>query len=67
MFQVAQGPDGLIWTNKEKTVMQAFFAHYESQAGVNVIILEAREGDRSPGGVGVLSEGTGLGEGRDGA
>ena len=47
--------------------MQAFFAHYKSEAGVNVTILEAGEGDRSPGGIRALSEGTGLGEGRDGA
>ena len=47
--------------------MQAFFAHYESKIGVNVVILEAGEKDRSPGGVGVFSEGTELGEGRDGA
>ena len=47
--------------------MQAFFAHYKSKAGVNVVILEAGEGDRSPRGIGVLSEGTGLREGRDGA
>ena len=47
--------------------MQAFFAHYKSEVGVDVIILEAVEGDRSPGGVGVLSEGAGLREGRDGA
>ena len=45
--------------------MQAFFAHYESKAGVVVVILEAGEGDWSPGGVGVLPEGTGLGEGGD--
>ena len=47
--------------------MQAFFAHYKGQVGVNVVVLEAGEGDRSPGGIEVLSEGTGLGEGRDGA
>ena len=67
MFQVAQGPDGLIWTDEERAMMQAFFAHYKSEAGVNVTILEAGERDRSPGGIRVLSEGTGLGEGRDGA
>ena len=47
--------------------MQAFFAHYEGQTGVDVVVLEAGEGDRSPGDIGVLSEGSGLGEGRDGA
>ena len=47
--------------------MQAFFTHYKSKVRVNVTILEAGEGDTSPGGIGVLSEGTGLGEGRDGA
>ena len=47
--------------------MQAFFACYESKAGAIVVILEAGEGDQSPGGIGVLSEGTGLGEGREGA
>ena len=47
--------------------MQAFFTHYESKVGVDVVILEAGEGDRSPGGVRVLSEGTGLREGGIGA
>ena len=47
--------------------MQAFFTHYKSKAGVDVIILEAGAGDRSPGGDRVLPEGSGLGEGREGA
>ena len=47
--------------------MQAFFACYKSEAGVDVVILEAGEGDWFPGGNRVLSEGTGLREGRDGA
>ena len=61
MFRPAEGPEGLVWTDKERAAMQAFFTHYESEAGVNVVILEAGERDRSPGGNGVLSEGTGLG------
>ena len=64
---MAQGPDGLIWTKEERAVLQAFLSHYMSKEGVNVTILEAGEGDRSPGGNGVLSESPGLGEGKDGA
>ena len=62
---MAQEPDSLIWTDEERAAMQAVFTHYKSKAGVNVTILEVGEGDRSPGGIGVLSEGTGLREGRD--
>ena len=47
--------------------MQAFFAHYESEAGVNVIILEAGAGDQSPRGDRVLPDSAELREGRDGA
>ena len=47
--------------------MQAFLSYYEGEEGVNVPILEAGEGDRVAGGSGVLSEGIGLREGRDGA
>ena len=66
-FHLAEGPEGFVWTNKERAVMQAFFAHYESEVGVDVVILEAGVRDRSPGGDRVLPEGAGLGEGRDGA
>ena len=64
-FQLVQGLESIVWTAEERAAMQTFFTHYESKVGVNVIILEAEEGDRSPGGVGVLSEGTGVGEGGD--
>ena len=47
--------------------MQTFLSHYEGKEGINVFILEAGEGDRLAGGTGVLPEGTGLREGRDGA
>ena len=47
--------------------MQAFLANYKGKEGVNVPILEVGEGDRIAGGVGVLSEGPGFGEGGDGA
>ena len=47
--------------------MQAFLSHYEGQEGFNVSILEVGEGDRSPGGIGVLSEGAGFREGGAGA
>ena len=67
MFQAAQGPDGLIWTKEERAVLQAFLSHYTSEEGVNVTILEAGEGDRSPGGSGMLSEGSGFREGGIGA
>ena len=62
MFQVAQGLDGLIWTEEERAVLQAFLSHYMSEEGVNVTILEAGEGDRSSGGSRMLSESVGLGE-----
>ena len=65
MFCLVEGPEGFVWTNKEKAVMQAFFTHYKSKAGVHVIILEAGAGDWSPGGDRVLPEGAGLREGRD--
>ena len=40
---------------------------YMNKEGVNVTILEAGEGDRSPGGSQMLSEGGGFGEGGVGA
>ena len=64
-FQLVQGPESVVWTTEERAVMQALFAHYKSKAGVDVVILEAGEGDWSPGGIGVLSESTGLREGGD--
>ena len=67
MFQVAQGLDGLGWTKEERAALQAFLSHYMSEEGVNVTILEAGEGDRSPGGSQMLSEGDGFGEGGIGA
>ena len=45
--------------------MQAFFAHYKSEVGVNVVILETGAGNQSPRGDRVLPEGAGLREGRD--
>ena len=45
--------------------MQAFLSYYEGEEGVDVPILEVGEGDRFAGGVGVLPEGPGLGEGGD--
>ena len=66
-FQAAQGPEGLVWTNKERAVLQAFLSYYESKEGDNIAILEAGEGDRSPGGSRILSEGGGFGEGGIGA
>ena len=66
-FQLAQGLESIVWTAEERAAMQVFFAHYQSEAGVNVVILEAGVGDRSPGGDRVLPKGAGLGEGRDGA
>ena len=56
-----------MWTNKERATLQAFLSYYESEEGDNVTILEAGEGDRSPGGSRLLSEGGGFGEGGDGA
>ena len=67
MFRAAQGPEGIVWTNKERAALQAFLSYYESEEGDNVAILEAGEGDRSPGGSRMLSEGGGFGEGGDGA
>ena len=67
MFHPVEGLEGFLWTNEERATMQAFITHYESKVGVNVVILEAGVGDWSPGGDRVLSEGIGLGEGRDGA
>ena len=66
-FQAAQGPDGLIWTKEGRAALQAFLSHFSGEEGVAVTILEAGEGDRSPGGSRVLSEGTGFGEGGIGA
>ena len=60
-----QGLEGLVWTDEERAAMQAFLSYYKGEEGVNVPILEAGEGDRFVGGVGVLSEGPGLGEGGD--
>ena len=65
MFQVAQGPEGLVWTNEERAAMQAFLSYYEGEEGVVVPILEVGEGDRIAGGIGVLPEGPGFGEGGD--
>ena len=62
MFHPAQGPEGILWTTEERAAMQAFFAHYESKVGADVVILEAGEGDWFPGGIAVLPEGSGLGE-----
>ena len=62
-FQAAQGPDGLIWTDEERAALQAFLSHYTSKEGINVPILEVGEGDRSPGGSHMFSEGAGFGEG----
>ena len=47
--------------------MKAFLFHYKGKEGFNISILEAGEGDRFAGGLGVFPEGTGLREGRDGA
>ena len=66
-FRPAEGPEGIVWTDEERAAMQAFFTQYKSEAGVDVIILEAGMGDRSPGGSRLLPESSGLGEGRDGA
>ena len=66
-FQAAQGPEGIIWTNEERAVMQAFLSYYEGEEGVDVPILEIGEGGGVAGGDGVLPEGVGLGEGREGA
>ena len=66
-FQAVQGPDGLVWTEEERAVLQAFFSTFASKEGVSVTILEAGEGDRSPGGSRLLSESAGFGEGGVGA
>ena len=66
-FCTAQGADGLIWTGEERAALQAFLSHYMGEEGVNVPILEAGEGDRSPGGSRMLSEGAGFREGGIGA
>ena len=66
-FRVAQGPEGLVWTDEERAGLQAFLAYYESEEGDNVAILEAGEGDRSPGGSRMLLEGGGFREGGIGA
>ena len=66
-FQAAQGLDGLVWTEEERAALQAFLSTFESEEGVSVTILEAGEGDRSPGGSRLLSEGTGFREGGVGA
>ena len=67
MFRAAQGPDGLVWTNKERAALQDLLSHYTSEEGIDVAILEAGEGDRSPGGSRMFSEGSGFGEGGIGA
>ena len=56
-----------MWTDKERAALQAFLSYYESKEGDNIAILEAGEGDRSPGGSRILSEGGGFGEGGVGA
>ena len=66
-FQAAQGPEGIVWTNKERAALQAFLSFYKSKEGDNVAILEVGEGDRSPGGSRMLSEGSGFREGGVGA
>ena len=67
MFCAVQGPDGLVWTDEERAALQAFLSHYTSEEGINVAILAAGEGDRSPGGSRMLSEGSGFEEGGTGA
>ena len=56
-----------MWTEEEGAALQAFLSHYMSKEGVDVPILEVGEGDRSPGGSRMLSEGGGFGEGGVGA
>ena len=63
MFQAAQGPEGIVWTNEERATLQAFLSYYESKEGDK----EVGEGDRSPGGSRMLSEGGGFREGGVGA
>ena len=48
MFQAAQGPEGLIWTDEERAALQAFLSYYESEEGDNVAILEAVSGPLYP-------------------
>ena len=67
MFRAAQGPEGLVWTDEERAALQAFLSYYKSEEGDNVTILEAGEGDRSPGGSRMLSASNGFGEGGVGA
>ena len=62
MFHVAQGPNGLVWTDEERAALQAFLSNFVGEEGVSVSILEAGEGDRSLGGSRVLSEGAGFWE-----
>ena len=66
-FQAAQGPDEFVWTKEERAALQAFLSDFAGEEGVAVTILEAGEGDRSPGGSRMLSEGAGFGEGGIGA
>ena len=61
-FQVVQGLDGLVWTEEERAALQAFLSHYTSKEGINVAILEAGEGDRSPGGSRMLQKAVDLGK-----
>ena len=61
IFQVTQGPEGLVWINKERAALQAFLGHYKREEGVDVPIFEAGEGGGSPRGNGLLSKGTGSG------
>ena len=42
--------DGLVWTTEERAALQAFLFNFAGEEGVDVTILEAGEGDRSPGG-----------------
>ena len=62
-----QGPEGLVWINQERAALQAFLSFHQSKEGINVPILEVGEGVGSPGDTGVLPEGGGLRERRDGA
>ena len=66
-FQAVQGLDGLVWTNKERAALQAFLSNFAGEEGDSVTIFEAGEGDRSPGGSRLLSEGVRFREGGTGA
>ena len=66
-FQAAQGPDGFVWTEEERAVLQAFLSNFMSEEGVNVPILEVGERDQFPGGSRMLPEGSGFREGGVGA